>query len=94
MVLFGRKLVLSFFAQRALNKVSLSMWKIDTQIFKIFLLKGIREYKLKYDLRSWQDAQVIACAHAITHTNKEKQGLPGQWKASPKVKLCGLISPT
>ena len=44
--------------------------------------------------RSWNDAQVIACACAITHTNQEKGGLCGLWKACPNIKLHGLISPT
>ena len=30
--------------------------------------------------------------HAITHTNQERGGMGGWWKACPKVKLHGLIS--
>ena len=44
------------------------------------------------DNRPWHDAQAIACACTITCANKEKEGLGGQWKACPKVKLHGLIS--
>ena len=42
----------------------------------------------------WHDAQAIACTCAVTRTNQEKGGLGGRWKAHPKVKLHGLISPT
>ena len=42
--------------------------------------------------RAWHDAWTIAHAHAVTCANQEK-GVGGCWKACPKLKLCGLISP-
>ena len=44
-------------------------------------------------LRPWHDARAIAHARAVTLENQEKVSLGGQWKATPKVKLRGLISP-
>ena len=43
--------------------------------------------------RPWHDARAIARARAITRANQEKGGLRGRWKARPKIKLRGLISP-
>ena len=40
-----------------------------------------------------RNSQNKSRAQAITHTNQEKGGLDRQWKAYPKVKLHGLISP-
>ena len=37
--------------------------------------------------------KAITCTHTITYANQEKGGWGGQWKAHPKVKLPGLISP-
>ena len=43
--------------------------------------------------RPWHDAWAIAPTPAVTHANQEKGSLGGRWKALPKVKLRGLISP-
>ena len=43
--------------------------------------------------RPWHDGLAIARTCTVTRVNQEKGDLGGWWKACPKVKLCGLISP-
>ena len=42
--------------------------------------------------RPWHHAQVIACAHAITHTNQKKRGLRAAWADLASTKLS--VAPT
>ena len=58
----------------------------------LVLLLLTKYYPVPLCNRPWHDAWVIPHAHAITHTNQDKGGLGRQWKACPKVKLCGLVS--
>ena len=43
-------------------------------------------YIQNMQVRPWHDLWAIACTRAITHTNKEKEGLGTRKKTCPKVK--------
>ena len=54
----------------------------------------IHTYIHTYICWPWHDTWAVPSTRAVTSTNQEKLGLGGGWKARPRVKLHGLISPT
>ena len=74
------------------------MLSIDVEDAKAAGLALLWKHELKMateniEKKKWVKNQALAW-RAYARVNQEKWGFGGRWKACPKLKLCGLISPT